>query len=349
MEILIKYRNERKNEGATAGELNGLDGRINAMMSSSSGDAAAKLDVELLLYRRQLVAEGKGHYYEWQQRQLVPEGPVSGQRQELLERLDATLFHLLGSRPARVVEVYVQTIGDSELKGFPVSVDLANETVGDLASKAAAVLGWSSTAAFRIILRGKHLGDLGQTLSEAHVRPKDRVFLCLKLGCNGRCCEMNYSLMADGLLRDVRNVLHEVSPEELHKAFVVVSHMRATASTAVPAAAAPVQQQPQGLIRCENFGNEPLSAGAARFCELLSEARATSRYFPAAATAATATTTAAATAAAGAAAAAARAATTGRRLSVQFADAVQALGRAQAQWQGQAQEQEQSEDEDLYG
>ena len=94
MEILIKYRNDRKKEGASLAELNGLDGRINAHMSSSPPNEAKALDLELLSYRRSI---DEGYDY------------ANGlSKAEFLARLDKQIFRLLGSKPARLVDIQVK-------------------------------------------------------------------------------------------------------------------------------------------------------------------------------------------------------------------------------------------------
>ena len=90
MEVLIKYRNERKKEGASMAELNGLDGRINACMSNVGKEKTA-FDIELLNYRAQIASAS----------------PVN---KELLARLDTHIFHQLGSTPAKIIDVKIRTI-----------------------------------------------------------------------------------------------------------------------------------------------------------------------------------------------------------------------------------------------
>ena len=159
MEILIKYRNDRKAEGATQAELNGLDGRIISHFSSQQNSAKA-LDLELLNYRR-CIAE-------------TADFNIGGLgKAEFLGRLDKHIFHLLGSKPARIVDIQVRTI--SSEKPLSVAVDLCNETVADLLQKACAVLGIHGPAGVRLIVQGKHHDNMD--ISFFHLNDDHKVFL----------------------------------------------------------------------------------------------------------------------------------------------------------------------------
>lgn len=212
MDSLIKYRNDRKKEGASLGELRGLDGRINKLLSSSN---TGVLDLELLVYRRQIAELGGGHI-GW----------------DFLSRLDKHIYHALGSKPARIGDIKVASIGMTKHTEV-VSVDFNNETVRDLATKAACALGLN-VHSIRLIFAGKHLENLDQTLSGIHFAADSTVFACQRLGCNGRCCEMGYSFLSDSLLRDTNELLKTLSDEKLHELFMV-------------AASAYSQMKPKGL------------------------------------------------------------------------------------------------------
>jgi hypothetical protein len=199
MEILIKYRNDRKAEGASQAELNGLDGRINAHLSSSPSNDAKALDLELLSYRRS-IAEG-----------------FSGlNKAEFLMRLDTHIFHLLGSKPARLVEMKIKSIATEQT--YVVAVDLCNMTVRDLLNKACVILGIHGDA--RIIVQGKHYDDLDISLDSSGIRETDTVVVCKRLGCDGRCCSVSYGMLCDAMLRETHALFKDISEAERHKIFV---------------------------------------------------------------------------------------------------------------------------------
>ena len=217
MDTLIKYRNDRKKEGASAGELRGLDGRINSLLSSSD---TGNFDLELLVYRRQIAEQGGGHI-GW----------------DFLNRLDKHIYHALGSKPARIGDLKVASIGMTKHTEI-VSVDFNNETVRDLATKAAGVLGLDMHS-IRLIFAGKHLDNLDLPLSAIHFATDSTVFACQRLGCNGRCCEMGYSMLSDLMRRDAVGMLKTLSDEKLHELFMVAayahSQMKANKPQAVEA------------------------------------------------------------------------------------------------------------------
>jgi len=238
MEHLIKYRNDRKKEGASFGELNGLDGRIHALINRPESELQKSLDLELLQYRNS----------------------VQGNR-ELVARLDTYIFKVLGSRPANIVDVNVCSVGLTK-KMIPVSVDLANETVGDLAQKAAAVLGFSGASRLKLILSGRHLQYPDMLLCEANIKADSTVFGCGTLGCNGNCCEIGYSMLCDAMLRKAA-LMKDVPADKLHQIFMGLSRARmgSTASTAVVEAVGAVEASEARLI----------PPAVSRLCAMLSE------------------------------------------------------------------------------
>jgi hypothetical protein len=201
MEVLIKYRNERKKEGASQAELNGLDGRINACMSIAGQEKTA-FDIELLNYRAQIASAS----------------PVN---KDLLARLDTHIFHQLGSTPAKIIVVKIRTISMGPGEGVPVAVDVNNETVGDLGMKAVAAAGL--TGNYKIIYNGKHHDDLTRPLSTTGLTVDSIVVICKRLGCDGNCCDRTYSMLADALYRDANKLFKNVKPELIHELFVVFS------------------------------------------------------------------------------------------------------------------------------
>lgn len=204
MEILIKYRNERKKEGASQAELNGLDGRINACMSNAGQEKTA-FDIELLSYRAQISA-------------AIP------LNRTLLDRLDAHIFHQLGSTPAKIIDVKVRTISMGPTEGIPVAVDINNETVGDLGKKATAAIGM--TGNYKVIFNGKHHDDLMLPLSTTNLSADSLVAICKRLGCDGNCCERTYTMLADAMYRDVHKLFKDVKPDVIHELFVVFSRLQ---------------------------------------------------------------------------------------------------------------------------
>lgn len=204
MEVLIKYRNERKKEGASMAELNGLDGRINACMSNVGQEKTA-FDIELLSYRAQIASAS----------------PVN---KELLARLDTHIFHQLGSTPAKIIVVKIRTISMAAGEGVPVAVDINNETVGDLGLKAAATTGL--TGHYKMIFNGKHHDDLSRPLSSTGLTTDSTVVICKRLGCDGNCCERGYAMLADAMYRDAHKLFKDVKPEVIHELFVVFSNLQ---------------------------------------------------------------------------------------------------------------------------
>lgn len=209
MEILIKYRNDRKAEGASLAELNGLDGRINVHLSSSPPNEGKALDLELLSYRRSIVERFSGQ-----------------NKSDFLMRLDKHIFHLLGSKPARLAEMKVKSIASEQT--YLVAVDLGNETVRDLLNKACTVLGIQGGA--RLIVQGKHHDDLDISLDSSGIRESDTVVICKRLGCDGRCCSVGYGMLCDAFLRDTHALFKDISEAERHKIFVAMSKLKELSS-----------------------------------------------------------------------------------------------------------------------
>ena len=204
MEVLIKYRNERKKEGASQAELNGLDGRINACMSTAGQEKTA-FDIELLNYRAQIASAS----------------PVN---KDLLARLATHIFHQLGSTPAKIIVVKVRTISMGVGEGVPVAVDINNETVGDFGLKASAAIGL--TGHYKMIYNGKHHDDLSRPLSSTGLTVDSTVVIGKGLGCDGYCCDRGYSMLADAMYRDAHKLFKDVKPEVIHELFVVFSNLQ---------------------------------------------------------------------------------------------------------------------------
>jgi hypothetical protein len=198
MDYLIKYRNDRKQEGASKAELNGLDGRINAAFSAG----VCPMDLELLMYRREIAAGGN---------------------KEFLARLDMHIFHQLGSKPARIVEVAVNTPANSP-SGVYIAVDLANETIGDLSTKAQTALG--SKKQGKLIFMGHCYEDPKKPLSETPLCAGAMVVI---VGGNRREdveIAQTYARLCDADLRSAKKLFDKVPADKLHELFVVVSNIK---------------------------------------------------------------------------------------------------------------------------
>lgn len=192
MDIMIKYRNERKAEGATPAELSIYDGKIQSMLSSAN-QTSNNLDMELLIYRKQKVAEGAPR--------------------DIIALIEKQIHKQFGLTPARIGDVTVRSISGTSVT---VSIDFNNSTIEDLYDRAAAALGTHSTA-IRIIQHGKYIENSNVSLMSINIKPGDSVSYCMKLGCNGRCCEMNYNIMYDTLIRSKLNQLSLMKKEEIHE------------------------------------------------------------------------------------------------------------------------------------
>jgi hypothetical protein len=217
MDALIKYRNERKKEGATSAELLGLDGRINALFSKmdrTGSGSSEDLDLELLTYRRSVL---EGHDYEI--------------KSELIKRIDRHIHKVLGSSPARIGDVKV-CHATTVKREVLVSVDLNNMTVEDLARKATKMLGLHGRT-LRIISGGRHLEPV-RLLSDYHIKSESVVFACERLGCDGNCMANGYNMLSDALLRDSAYILKELGPDKIHELFVVMSQARLLVKQKVP-------------------------------------------------------------------------------------------------------------------
>ena len=204
MDILIKYRNDRKKEGASKAELNGLDGRINAFLSTSNTEE--QLDLELLVYRRHLVEANAD--------------------KEFIERVDKKIFHLLGSKPAHLIELIAVDITGVD-KGITVCVDKANESIGDLESKAATALGISSDCKFKLIFGGKHHSDPKAPLSNINLISGDKIVICRTLSCKGSCEAREYSNLCYARLRAFKETFAGMSDEKIDKLFKLFSKIHA--------------------------------------------------------------------------------------------------------------------------
>jgi len=199
MDYLIKYRNERKNEGASKAELNGLDGRINAAF----GGGAVPMDLELLKYRSAVAAGGN---------------------KEFLERIDTHIFHQLGSKPARIVDIAVNTPANSP-SGVYIAVDLANETIGDLSSKAHTALGCKKQG--KLIFMGTCYEDPKKPLADTPLCAGAMVVIVGGHRREDVDFAQNYARLCDADLRVAKKLFDKLPADKLHELFVIVSKIKA--------------------------------------------------------------------------------------------------------------------------
>lgn len=245
MDYLIKYRNERKNEGASKAELNGLDGRINAGFSSG----VVPMDLELLKYREAVAASGN---------------------KEFLARLDTHIFHQLGSKPSRIIDVAVNTPANSA-SGVYVAVDVANETIGDLSSKAHTALG--SKKQGKLIFMGTCYEDPKKPLSET---PLSAGAMVVIVGGNRREdieFAQSYARLCDADQRSAKKLFDKVPADKLHELFVVMSKMKVEPVTqerdlwASRCEAVPVAS----FLRCVAIDATAQNDSVTKICALISE------------------------------------------------------------------------------
>ena len=214
MDVLIKYRNERKKEGASLSELKGLDGRINALFSTQVDGES--FDIELLLYRKQIAETYTGK-----------DCP------DFLSRIDKYIYIALGSKPACVIDVKVCFVKDDAKKENVVSVDLNNEYVKDLLQKAASVFGLKPNT-INLIFYGKHLNVLTNTLVDVpNLGNNSTVYICRKIYCDNDCAELKYGMLCDALLRDTQSMFKDMTDEKIHNLFLIYSRMNSCATEAV--------------------------------------------------------------------------------------------------------------------
>jgi hypothetical protein len=228
MDLMIKYRNDRKTEGATLAELRIYDGKIQALMSDSERiQKKSALDMELVIYRRQRQAEGAS---------LVE-----------LVAIDAAIQTQFGDSPALVGDIMVRRMPPHE--NLYVSIDFNNATVGDLYNRVAAALGVDPYR-MRLILRGRHIENVDASLRFHHINPGDSVGFCMKLGCNGNCCDMFYGTMCDANQRLAADMFKGHSADDVRHIYAltalsktIVAEQKMVAPQVPASAPAPAQQQ----------------------------------------------------------------------------------------------------------
>jgi len=201
MDTLIKYRNDRKKEGASQAELNGLDGRINAGFNSSS----FALDLEVLNYRKQLVEGGSSEMY--------------------IERLDKHIFHILGSKPAHLIDLQIIDM-EGLVKDASICVDKSNETMADLSRKVASALGLDQESTFTLIFDGKYQEKSQIPLSKSSLMSNDKIVVCRSYNSKMACAAREYSMLCHAKLRDATEFYKSIPEETIHKLFTIFSEAK---------------------------------------------------------------------------------------------------------------------------
>ena len=201
MDTMITYRNSRKAEGATLAELRIYDGKIQALLSSSERlQKKNARDMELVIYRRQ--------------RQL--EGATAAE----LAPIDAAIYAQLCGSPALIGDILVRRMPPQE--NVYVSVDFNNAMVCDLYNSVAAALG-VDVGRLRLILRGKHIENVDASLRIYHLTPGDALSFCMRLGCNGRCCDMFYGSMCDANVRLAAEMFKGHSADDVRRIYALTA------------------------------------------------------------------------------------------------------------------------------
>ena len=196
---MITYRNERKAEGATPAELRIYDGKIHALLSSSERLKKSR-DMELVIYRRQRQSEGAAAAD--------------------LALIDAAIHAQFSGSPGLIGDIIVRRMPPQE--NVSVSIDFNNSTVGDLYNSVAAALG-VDVGRMRLILRGKHIDNVDASLRIYHLSPGDALSFCMRLGCNGRCCDMFYGSMCDANQRLAAEMFKGHSADDVRRIYALTA------------------------------------------------------------------------------------------------------------------------------
>lgn len=197
MDLLIKYRNDRKLEGAAAQELALYDSKIHAMLAGDDLGLKAG-DGDLLTYRLQMVLDG------------VNNGVIS--------QIDKVIYKALSKSIVKLVDVVVYTFASN--LDLHISVDVNNSTVGDLRRE---IIGrWKSDANSQLIFRGRHLSNFELKLSELNLQHGDKFSLCSQKACfDNDCCYIHYHMMCSGMTTLAHELFKNFSSEEVRKIFAV--------------------------------------------------------------------------------------------------------------------------------
>jgi hypothetical protein len=189
LQSLIDYRLQLEKEGFSKVHLNNYDGEINNEILNLKNEVTP--DLSLINYRLQRSKEGASV--------------------EELSIIDASIFKFIGNTPAKFTDLTIRNITGSD---FKVVVDLNRENIGNLYKKVAAYVG-SPISKIRLIHKGKHLEFMERTLYESNIEKDSVLGITFRLGCDGRgCCDINYHMMCDALLRNADHVLNKLDESE---------------------------------------------------------------------------------------------------------------------------------------
>ena len=156
---------------------------------------------------------------------------LAGAKSEELAILDGHIASILAAKPTRMGSISVAPLGQP---AFTIQCDFANEHLKDLMHKIAAYQGHHPDR-WRLIFKGRHIEDYGQTLVQAGLAPDAKVNVCLRLGCNGNCCDGIYNALTDMHMRQVKQLSETLSAKQIDDLMVIVSKL--TCKGCVPPAA----------------------------------------------------------------------------------------------------------------
>jgi hypothetical protein len=210
MDLLIKYRNDRKLDGALAQELALYDSKIHAMLAG--GDLGLKdSDRDLLTYRHQMVLDGVNR--------------------DVISQIDKVIYKSLSKSISKLVDVVVYTFASS--LDLHISVDVNNSTVGDLRREI--ISRWNSRPNSQLIFRGRHLSNFELKLSELNLQDGEKFSLCSQQACfDNDCCYIHYHMMCSGMTTLAHELFKNFSSEEVRKIFAVTSKLTMPNSFMVP-------------------------------------------------------------------------------------------------------------------
>jgi hypothetical protein len=189
LQSLVNYRLLLEKEGSSKAHLSNYDRLINQECLTLKNEKTN--DINLINFRIHRSEEGAS--------------------KEELSIIDAHIFKSLGTQQARFEDITIRKLsGDN----FNISVDLNSETIGDLYNKVANYLD-DSIGRIKLIYRGKHLELMEMKLSYIHIDKNSVIGLTFRLGCGGRgCCDVNFNILSDSLLRNTESVFNKFSEEE---------------------------------------------------------------------------------------------------------------------------------------
>lgn len=201
MDLLIKYRNDRKLEGGSAQELALYDSKIHAMLAGSDLGLKAG-DCDLLTYRSQMVLDGVN--------------------KDVISQIDNVIYKSLSKSIVKLVDVVVYTFASN--RDLHISVDVNNSTVGDLRREIIGRL--NALPNSQLIFRGRHLSNFELKLSELNLQHGEKLSLCSQEACfDNDCCYVHYHMMCSGMVTLAHELFKNFSSEEVRKIFAVTSKL----------------------------------------------------------------------------------------------------------------------------